>query len=200
MSSRLALPLLVWALTAVQPGRWYLVHQRELNQPFLSLSPVSSSYYGRNSPPPRAPTRIVDGRVGWWRRFRPTRGRQRNGWLTPAPVSYFRTATMIQGPSDAVVLASFPQIQVSLSCALNSGMADCVGEVKQPGKTMTTSLRETVKPYLVQGGGSGGGSPAPTPAPSGSGNDSGSAVTTAVMCAGMLVGSVFAGTVTLFLV
>jgi len=108
---------------------------------------------------------------------------------------------MIQGPSDAVVHASFPQIEVVLSCALNSGIADCVGELKQPGKTVTTSLRETMKPYLVQGGASGGDSPGPTPPPSSGGaSDSGSAVTTAVMCVGMLVGSVFAGTATLFLV
>lgn len=116
---------------------------------------------------------------------------------------------MVQGPSDAVVHASFPQVDLSLSCALNSGMANCVGQIEQPSMTMTTSFRESVKPYLVQGGGSDGGSPSPslTPAPSqngplsstGGGNDS--TVMTTVMGFGMLAGSVAAGiVVTLFLV
>jgi hypothetical protein len=117
---------------------------------------------------------------------------------------------MVQGPSDAVVHVSFPQIDVSLSCALNSGQANCVGLVQQPSMTMTTSLRESVKPYLVQGGGSGEGSsspPGPTPAPSQSGSlsstggDDGSAVMSAATDVGMLVGGVVAGVVaTLFLV
>ena len=110
---------------------------------------------------------------------------------------------MVQGPSDAVVHASFPQIDFSLSCALRSGQANCVGEIQQPGMTITTSLRESVKPYLVQGGGSGGGSssPGPTPAPSQSGSlsstgkDDSSALMNAVTGARMLVGGVVAGVV-----
>ena len=119
---------------------------------------------------------------------------------------------MVQGPSDAVVHASFPQIDVSLSCALNSGQADCVGQIQQPDVTVTTSLRESVKPYLVQGGGSGGSpsSPGPTPAPvpsqsgslSSTGTDDGSgAVMSGVTGVKVLVGGVVAGMVaTLFLV
>ena len=120
----------------------------------------------------------------------------------------FCAVTMIQGPSDAVVHASFPQIQVSLSCALSSGMADCLGQIQQPGATITTSIRESMKPYLVQGGGSDGGSPpSPTPAPSqsgtlsSSGNDNGSSLKTGVMDIGMLVGGVVTGiAATLFMV
>jgi len=112
---------------------------------------------------------------------------------------------MVQGPSDAVVYASLPQIEISLSCAINSGLANCVGLMEEDGRTVTTSIQETVKPFLVQGGGPGGGSPpSPTPAPSGStsssGTDSGSTVMTAVMGVGMLVGSVFAGMATLLLI
>ena len=117
----------------------------------------------------------------------------------------FRTATMVQGPSDAVVHASLPQFEISLSCALNSGVANCIGDVEQGGLTITTSLRESVKPFLVQGGGSGGGSspPSPTPAPSGTGStgkDNGSAMMTTAMGFGVLVGSAVAGMATLFLV
>jgi len=116
---------------------------------------------------------------------------------------------MVQGPSDAVVHASFPQFELSLSCALNSGQANCIGQIEQPDMTITTSLRESVKPYLVQGGGSGGGSssPNPTPAPSQSGslsstgNDaSSSGVMDAAMGIRMLVGSIFAGVANLFFV
>jgi len=134
-------------------------------------------------------------------------------WLTFRPRFLFCIATMVQGPSDAVVHASFPQIDVSLSCALNSGQADCVGQIKQPGMTMTTSLRESVKPYLVQGGGSGGSpsSPGPTPAPvpsqSGSLSSTGTDDSSGAVMSGVtgvnlvLVGGVFAGIVaTLLLV
>ena len=112
---------------------------------------------------------------------------------------------MVQGPSDAVVHASLPQFEISLSCAFTSGVANCVGDLEQGGMTMTTTLRESVKPFLVQGGGSGGGSspPSPTPAPSGGGStgtDNGSAVMTTAMGVGVLVGSVVAGMATLFLV
>ena len=115
---------------------------------------------------------------------------------------------MVQGPSDAVVYASFPQLELSLSCALNSGQANCVGQIEQPGMTITTSLRESVKPYLVQGGGSGGGSssPTPTPAPSQSGSlsstgkDDSSGVTDTAGGIRMLVGSIFAGIANLFFV
>lgn len=132
-------------------------------------------------------------------------------WLTFRLRFLFCTATMVQGPSDAVVHASFPQIDVSLSCALKSGQADCVGQIQQPGMTMTTSLRESVKPYLVQGGGSGGGpsSPGPTPVPlpsqsgslSSTGTDNGSGVMSGAAGGKMLVGGVVTGIVaTLFLV
>jgi len=127
---------------------------------------------------------------------------------TVEPIPYSLTATMIQGPSDAILHASFPQIEVSLSCALNSGTADCAGQIRQPGMTITTTLRESMKPYLVQGGGSGGGSPpGPTPAPtqggsnSGTGSDNGSSSTTGVMGFGVLVGGVVTGVIaTLFMV
>lgn len=119
-----------------------------------------------------------------------------------------QTATMVQGPSDAVVYASLPQLDISLSCAINSGMANCVGEVDQNGMTVTTSIHETVKPFLVQGGGSGGSSspPDPTPAPSGGGSgsgtgaDNGSAVVNGLVGVGVLVGSVATGMAALFLV
>ena len=121
--------------------------------------------------------------------------------------SLLRTATMVQGPSDAVLHVSLPQIDVSLSCAINSGVADCIGDVEQNGMTVTTSLHESVKPFLVQGGGPVGGSspPSPTPAPSQTGStsgsgDHGSALTNSVMSVGVLVGSVVVGVATLFLV
>ena len=121
------------------------------------------------------------------------------------PLFFLRTATMVQGPSDAVVHASLPQFDISLSCALSSGVANCIGDLEQGGLTITTSLQETMKPFLVQGGGSGGGSstPSPTPAPSGTGStgtDTGSTMMTAAIGFGALVGSVVAGMATLFLV
>ena len=74
--------------------------------------------------------------------------------------------------------------------------------------TMTTSLRESVKLFLVQGGGSGGSSPSPspTPAPSQSeslastGSDNGSSVMSAAMEVGALVKRIVAGMAALFLV
>jgi hypothetical protein len=116
---------------------------------------------------------------------------------------------MVQGPSDAVLHVSLPQVDVSLSCAINSGVANCIGDVEQGGMTVTTSLQESVKPFLVQGGGPAGGSsppsPTPTPAPSQTGSTSGSgdhssALMNSVMSVGVLVGSVVAGVATLFLV
>ena len=112
---------------------------------------------------------------------------------------------MVQGPSDALVHASFPQLELSLSCALSSGLANCVGQMEQPDMTMTTSLRESVKPFLVQGGESGGSSPSPSPtrAPSQSGSlastgsDNGSSVMSAVMEVGAFI---VAGIAALFLV
>ena len=120
---------------------------------------------------------------------------------------------MVQGPSDAVYYASFPgQLDLSLSCAINSGLASCAGEIDEYGMTITTSLQESAKPYLVQGGGDGGGSgsvlPTPTPPPpGGSGSNSstektdGSSALRAGMCVGwVLVGSVVVGVVVPFLI
>ena len=123
----------------------------------------------------------------------------------------FRTATMVQGPSDAILHLSVSMFDVSLSCAFNSGVANCVGDVEHNGMTVTTSLRESVKPFLVQGGGYDGSSstpspiPSPTPAPSQTGStsgggDHGSALTNDVTGVGVFVGGVVAGVVTLFLV
>ncbi|KAF9653877.1 hypothetical protein BDM02DRAFT_3182321 [Thelephora ganbajun] len=124
------------------------------------------------------------------------------GNVQPAP--FPATATMVQGPSDAVVYASFPGFEVSLTRAINSGLANCVGQIDENSMTITTSFQESVKPYLVQGGGSGGSSPSPTPAPSGSGpstgKDHGSSVMNAVMDVGLFVGGVVAGVATLFLI
>jgi len=193
----------VWALTAARPGRLYPANQPEPSRRPFSLSPVSSPYRGQSSTP------VVGWECPW-----PAEPNKR--LLTFRPCFFFCTATMVQGPSDAVVHASFPQIDVSLSCALNSGQADCVGQIQQPGMTITTSLRESVKPYLVQGGGSGGSpsSPGPTPAPvpsqsgslSSTGTDDGSGAVAVMTRSGVtgvkvLVGSVVAGMVaTLFLV
>lgn len=160
----------------------------------LTVSPVSlpPRHYRRSFPPP--PTWVGEGVCDM----------QKNRWLIFSICSLFCTATMIQGPSDAVVHASFPQIEVSISCALNSGMADCIGQVQQPGMTITTSIRESMKPYLVQGGGPDGGSPGPTPAPtqtgsnSNTGNSNGSSLTTGVMDLGVLVGGVVAGIIATF--
>lgn len=118
---------------------------------------------------------------------------------------------MVQGPSDAVYYASFPgQLDLSLSCALNSGLASCVGEIDEYGMTITTSLQESAKPYLVQGGGSDSGSilpPTPTPPPSvGSGSNSstgkadGSSAMNVAMRIGFLVASVFVGVVAQFFI
>lgn len=197
MSSRSASISSVWAPTAARLGRLYPVNQPEPSRHPLCLSPVSSPYRGHRLLPPKTTAPIADGSVC---------DLQKDRRINVADISarfLFRTATMVQGPSDAVVHASFPQIDFSLSCALRSGQANCVGEIQQPGMTITTSLRESVKPYLVQGGGSGGGSssPGPTPAPSQSGSlsstgkDDSSALMNAVTGARMLVGGVVAGVV-----
>ena len=112
---------------------------------------------------------------------------------------------MVQGPSDAVVYASFPdQLGISVSCAIQSGQANCIGEIdKGDTLTITTSFQESASPYLVQGGGS---PPPPTPAPSGGGSspstamDTDSSITNAAICVGLLVGSVVAGLVSSLLV
>ena len=62
---------------------------------------------------------------------------------------------MIQGPSDAVFYAPFPdQLELSLSCAINSGTADCVGEIDAHGMTIATSFQEPAKPSPPDEGGS----------------------------------------------
>ncbi|KAF9793246.1 hypothetical protein BJ322DRAFT_114057 [Thelephora terrestris] len=124
---------------------------------------------------------------------------------TVSPVVFIPTvwSTMVQGPSDAVLYASLPdQVGLTVSCALSSGEANCVGRIDENDTlTITTTFSEPVKSYLVQGGG--GSPPTPTPAPSGSGSNSttnGSSVTNAAMGVGLLVGGVVAGMITLFLV
>jgi len=170
-----------------------------LFKPFVVVADTSLYIPGFNEQPVSVTNIGVDsnGRTTW--RIEPGKP---TGTVEPIP--YTVTATMIQGPSDAVVHASFPQIEVSLSCALNSGTADCIGQVQQPGMTITTSIRESMKPYLVQGGGPNGGSPGPTPAPtpsgsnSNAGNDNGSSSTTGVMDLGVLVGGVVTGIIATF--
>jgi len=168
---------------------------------FLSLAVADTSLYipGFDEQPVSVSNIGVDsdGRTTW--QIQPGKP---TGTVPPAPFPL--TVTMVQGPSDAVVHASLPQFEISLSCALSSSMANCIGDLEQGGQTITTSLRETMKPFLVQGGGGTG--PSPQTATSVSSYTGpppmtvGSAVMTAATGFGVLVGSVFAGMATLFLI
>ena len=189
--SRSASPSSAWALMAARLGGLNLKNRRVPYRPVHILSQVRlCSNHSHRLPPQKV--------------YRPPK----KAWLT----FLFRTATMVQGPSDAVVVASFPgQLDYSLSCAIKSSMANCVGEIvaNANGMTLTTSLQEPVKPYLVQGGGSGSWSPpAPTPPPNGSGSNSSSegvngspaSTSTVMQRVGLLVGSVVVGAAAFFLV
>ena len=46
----------------------------------------------------------------------------------------------LEGPSDAVVYASLTQLDINLSCAINPGMVNCIGEVDENGMTDTTPI------------------------------------------------------------
>jgi len=92
-----------------------------------------------------------------------TDGHGRTSWLvgpeTPTgtfvdPIAKF-TATLVEGPSDAVLLASVPGGPAfSYSCAIAGSRANCQLVAEDPVSTETTSVTETVRPFVVQGGGS----------------------------------------------
>ena len=44
----------------------------------------------------------------------------------------------LQGPSDVVVYISFPQMEITIPCVINSGMASCVGDAVDQDSAMVT--------------------------------------------------------------
>jgi len=92
-----------------------------------------------------------------------TDGNGRTSWLihpgTPTgtftdPSVQF-TATLVEGPSDAVLQGSLPGGPAfSYSCAIAGSQANCQLVASDQSLTETTSIIETVSPFVVQGGGS----------------------------------------------
>lgn len=64
-------------------------------------------------------------------------------------------ATLVEGPSDAVLKGSIPGGPAfSYSCAIVGSQADCQLVASDQTLTETTSITEIVTPYVVQGGSS----------------------------------------------
>lgn len=64
-------------------------------------------------------------------------------------------ATLVEGPSDAVLQGSIPGGPAfSYSCAIARSQATCQLVASDPTLTETTTIIELVSPFAVQGGGS----------------------------------------------
>jgi len=74
------------------------------------------------------------------------------------------TATLVSGPSDAVLQYTDDPIAVTYSCAINGGDANCNAVWVDPTGTHSRSIRESVRPFRVQAVAD----PGVTPPPSGS--------------------------------
>lgn len=73
------------------------------------------------------------------------------GTFTEVNVQF--TATLVEGPSDAILKGSIPGGPAfSYSCAIVGSQADCQLVASDQTLTETTSIIEIVTPYVVQGG------------------------------------------------
>jgi len=73
----------------------------------------------------------------------------------------YLSATLVEGPSDAILQGSIPGGPAfSYSCAIAGSQANCQLVASDPILTETTTIIELVSPFLVQGGGTS--SPSPT--------------------------------------
>ena len=69
----------------------------------------------------------------------------------------YALATLVEGPSDAVLQGSLPGGPAfSYSCAIARSQANCEFVASGQSLTETTSIIETVSPFVVQGGGNPG--------------------------------------------
>lgn len=67
------------------------------------------------------------------------------------------TATLVEGPSDAILKGSIPGgLAFSYSCTIVGSQADCQLVASDQTLTETTSITEVVTPHIVQDGGGGG--------------------------------------------
>jgi len=60
------------------------------------------------------------------------------------------TATLVSGPSNAVLQYTDDPISVTYSCAINGGNANCNAVLVDPTGTYSTSIQETASPFRVQ--------------------------------------------------
>ena len=65
-------------------------------------------------------------------------------------VTYPTSATLVSGPSDAVLQYTDDPITVTYSCAINSDNTNCNAVWVDPTGTYSRSLQETVHPFRVQ--------------------------------------------------
>lgn len=77
--------------------------------------------------------------------------------------SFPATATLIEGPNDAVISYSAGDVQALESCALSNGVANCNIVANQDGEPFTAEGTETVS-YMVVGFAAPTGSPSTTEA------------------------------------
>jgi len=118
------------------------------------------------------------------------------------------TATLVEGPNDAVLLYGVDELSVtvSYSCAFQAGGVEvCNAFVANPTETDSGTITDTVTPFLVQGGpttppssntpkssgtpsSSGSGSGSPSGSGSGSGNSSGAIRMGSGLAAGAIAG------------
>ena len=67
----------------------------------------------------------------------------------------YLSATLVEGPSDAILQGSIPGGPAfSYSCAIAGSQANCQLVASDQTMTETTTIIELVSPFLVQGGGS----------------------------------------------
>jgi len=72
------------------------------------------------------------------------------------------TATLVSGPSDAVLRYTDDPISVSYSCAINGGNANCNALWVDPTGTYSRVIQETVRPFRVQAAADPGVTPPPS--------------------------------------
>jgi len=86
-------------------------------------------------------------------------------WFQPSgrtDETYSASATLVSGPSDAVLIYTDDPISVTYSCAINGGISNCNAVWIDPTGTYSRSIQETVRPFLVQADAN----PSVTPPPS----------------------------------
>ncbi|KAF8585838.1 hypothetical protein K439DRAFT_1615624 [Ramaria rubella] len=113
--------------------------------PDTDPQPISASVLGVGN----------DGRTTWQ-----IQQGSATGTTTDIDASFTGTATLIEGPSNALLslaLTAEPAdggvtVAVDISCTINSSVAVCIGTNSEAGLVSTETETETVSPFLVQNG------------------------------------------------